>query len=34
MPNASRIKPPMGRDNAWWWHMAGEGKLGIQRRLD
>jgi hypothetical protein len=34
MPNASRIKPPMGRDNAWWWHMADEGKLGIQRCLD
>ena len=27
----SRIKPPMGQDNAWWWEMAGEGKLGIQR---
>ena len=27
----ARIKPPMGEDNAWWWHMAGEGKLGIQK---
>lgn len=27
----SRIKPPMGEDNAWWWQMADEGKLGIQR---
>lgn len=23
----------MGRDNAWWWQMADEGKLGIQRCL-
>ena len=29
----TRIKPPMGLDNAWWWHMAEEGKLGIQRCL-
>jgi uncharacterized OB-fold protein len=28
---AARIKPPMGHDNAWWWEMAAEGKLGIQR---
>lgn len=28
---ATRIKPPMGPDNAWWWDMAAEGKLGIQR---
>lgn len=28
---ASRIKPPLGHDNAWWWEMADEGKLGIQR---
>ena len=28
---ATRIKPPMGLDNAWWWQMAEEGKLGIQR---
>jgi len=31
MTDASRIKPPMGHDNAWWWNMAAEGKLGIQR---
>ncbi len=29
----TRIKPPMGLDNAWWWQMADEGKLGIQRCL-
>ncbi|MFT4613007.1 MAG: putative OB-fold protein [Bacteroidia bacterium] len=23
----------MGLDNAWWWEMADEGKLGIQRCL-
>jgi uncharacterized protein len=23
----------MGLDNAWWWQMAQEGKLGIQRCL-
>jgi len=28
-----RIKPPRGRDNAWWWDMADAGKLGIQRCL-
>ena len=33
MTEASRIKPPMGHDNAWWWKMADEGKLGIQRCL-
>ena len=26
-----RIKPPQGHDNAWWWDMADQGKLGIQR---
>lgn len=31
MAEPSRIKPPMGHDNAWWWDMAAEGKLGIQR---
>lgn len=31
MAEPSRIKPPMGHDNAWWWEMAAEGKLGIQR---
>jgi uncharacterized OB-fold protein len=30
---ASRIKPPIGHDNAWWWDMASNGKLGIQRCL-
>ena len=34
MAEASRIKPPLEHDNAWWWHMADEGKLGIQRCLD
>jgi uncharacterized OB-fold protein len=29
--DALRIKPPMGPDNSWWWEMAAEGKLGIQR---
>lgn len=29
----SRIKPPIGHDNAWWWDMASGGKLGIQRCL-
>ncbi|MEE4660361.1 MAG: OB-fold domain-containing protein [Halieaceae bacterium] len=28
---AGRIKPPLGHDNAWWWEMADQGKLGIQR---
>ena len=28
---ATRIKPPMGPDNTWWWDIAAEGKLGIQR---
>jgi len=27
----SRIKPPLGPDNRWWWDMAAEGRLGIQR---
>lgn len=31
MAEATRIKPPMGHDNAWWWDMAAEGKLAIQR---
>jgi len=31
---AGRIKPPLGHDNAWWWEMADEGKLGIQRCKD
>ena len=29
----SRIKPPLGPDNGWWWQMADEGRLGIQRCL-
>ncbi len=29
--DASRIKPPLGHDNAWWWEMAADDKLGIQR---
>jgi uncharacterized OB-fold protein len=33
MATAARIKPPMEHDNAWWWEMAAEGKLGIQRCL-
>jgi uncharacterized OB-fold protein len=28
---SSRIKPPLGQDNAWWWEMAEQGRLGIQR---
>jgi len=31
---ASRIKPPLTHDNRWWWEMAAEGKLGIQRCSD
>ena len=31
MSKTSRIKPPMGHDNAWWWKQASEGKLTIQR---
>lgn len=27
-------KPPLGPDNRWWWDMANEGKLGIQRCTD
>jgi len=27
----SRIKPPMGEDNAWWWEQAAQDKLVIQR---
>ncbi len=30
-PAPSRIKPPMGHDNAWWWEQAAAGKLVIQR---
>ena len=28
---ASRITPPLGPDNRWWWDMAADNKLGIQR---
>jgi hypothetical protein len=31
MVSTGRIKPPMGLDNAWWWEMAAQDKLGIQR---
>lgn len=31
--DAFRIKPPQGHDNAWWWEMADQNKLGIQRCL-
>lgn len=31
MTEVSRIKPPMGHDNAWWWEMAAQNKLAIQR---
>jgi uncharacterized OB-fold protein len=31
MAETGRIKPPRGHDNSWWWDMAAEGKLGIQR---
>ncbi len=31
MTELSRIKPPMGDDNAWWWQQAALGKLVIQR---
>ncbi len=33
MAQATRMKPPMGIDNAWWWEMADRGSLGIQRCL-
>jgi hypothetical protein len=31
MNQPSRIKPPLGHDNAWWWQQAAEDKLVIQR---
>lgn len=31
MADGARIKPPQGPDNAWWWEMAAQDKLGIQR---
>ena len=33
MSDSPRMKPPQGHDNSWWWDMANEGKLGIQRCL-
>ena len=27
----SRLKPPRGHDNAWWWDEAARGKLALQR---
>ncbi|MEH6584546.1 MAG: OB-fold domain-containing protein [Halioglobus sp.] len=27
----SRIKPPLGHDNGWWWEQAAAGDLTIQR---
>ena len=33
MSKPSRIKPPLGHDNAWWWEQADLGKLAIQRCL-
>ena len=34
MPAPSRIKPPMGHDNGWWWEAAADGRLAIQRCTD
>lgn len=31
MSTPSRIKPPRGHDNAWWWDRADAGELAIQR---
>lgn len=31
MAVAARIRPVLGPDNAWWWELAAEGRLGIQR---
>lgn len=31
MATPARIKPPLGPDNTWWWEMAADDKLGIQR---
>jgi uncharacterized OB-fold protein len=31
MTDSFRMKPPMGHDNAWWWEMAAQDKLGIQK---
>ena len=31
MTEATRPKPLLGHDNAWWWDMAAAGRLGIQK---
>ncbi|HZO08090.1 MAG TPA: Zn-ribbon domain-containing OB-fold protein [Myxococcota bacterium] len=31
MGKPSRIHPPLGPDNAWWWEQVAHGKLPIQR---
>jgi uncharacterized OB-fold protein len=31
MTNPSRIKPPLGHDNGWWWEQIAADKLTIQR---
>lgn len=31
MVDSHRIKPPQGEDNHWWWELAQEGVLSIQR---
>jgi hypothetical protein len=31
MTKPSRIKPPMGEDNGWWWEQVAHDKLPIQR---
>ena len=31
MTEATRPKPLLGHDNAWWWGMAAAGRLGIQK---
>src|SRR5262245_41403112 len=31
MPEPSRIKPPLGPDNAWRWEEAAQGRFALQR---
>ncbi len=31
MATQARIKPPLAHDNAWWWKLAAQDKLGIQQ---
>jgi hypothetical protein len=31
MGRPTRIHPPLGPDNPWWWEQVGNGKLPIQR---